>query len=331
MDKVIAPRIIVPSGVLIPNRCVFGLKNAPIKFQMVMECLLRECEGFTYVYLDDILIFSRSEQDRVHHVNEVFKVLSKNGLFLNVKKSTFAKTKLEFLGHIIGVDGIDVQSSKVTAIREYPMPITRKDLRRFIGMVNYYHRFVRGLAEITAPLTEISGGPKSTNRTILKLNDAHIQAFEDTKAALAKAATLSFENQNKPLILFSDASDSHVGASLEQEGEHGEMVPLAFFSRSIPVAKRLRCTYYKELKGLFMSVKHFHSRIYDRQLIIRFDNMALCKAVKNSLTDQTPLVQRYFQRIKEYNPEIIHIKGTENTVADALSRPLQVTTMYLVR
>ena len=321
--------IIVHSGVFIPNRCVFGLKNAPMKFQMMMECLLSECKGFTYVYLDDILIFSYNEQEHIHHVNEVLKVLSKNGLFLNVDKTTFAQSKLEFLGHIIGVDGIDVQSSKVTAIREYPMPITRKDLRRFIGMVNYYHAFVPKLAEITSPLSLICGGPKKTNRTILKLDDIQVRAFENTKVALANAATLSFENQMKPLILFSDASDSHVGAVLEQEGDKGDMVPLAFFSRSIPIAKRVRCTYYKELRGLFMSIKHFHSRIYGRRLIIRSDNLALCNAVRNSLTDQTPLVQRYLQRIKEYNPEIIHIKGVENVVADALSRPPQAAAMYV--
>ena len=181
-----------------------------------MENLLRECEDFTYIYLDDILIYSYMEEEHVYHIRKVFETLSKYGLFLNVKKTTFAEAKLEFLGHVIGVDGIDVQTPKVAAIKEYPIPITRKDLKRFLGMVNYYHSFVNGLAEILAPLSAISGGPKKTNRTILKLDDSQIKAFEDIKTALANAATLSFEDQNKPLILFSDASDTHTGASLEQ-------------------------------------------------------------------------------------------------------------------
>ena len=222
--------IIVHSGVFIPNRCVFGLKNAPMKFQQVMEALLRECEDFTYVYLDDILIYSYTEEEHIYHVRKVFETLSKYGLFLNVKKTTFAKSKLEFLGHVIGVEGINVQASKVAAIKEYPVPITRKDLKRFLGMANYYHSFIVGLAEILAPLSAISGGPKKTNRTILKLDDSHIKAFEDTKTALANAATLSFEDQGKPLILFSDASDTHTGASLEQLNDKNVMVPLAFFS-----------------------------------------------------------------------------------------------------
>ena len=302
-----------------------------MKFQQVMEALLRECEDFTYVYLDDILIYSYTEEEHIYHVRKVFETLSKYGLFLNVKKTTFAKSKLEFLGHVIGVEGINVQASKVAAIKEYPVPITRKDLKRFLGMANYYHSFIVGLAEILAPLSAISGGPKKTNRTILKLDDSHIKAFEDTKTALANAATLSFEDQGKPLILFSDASDTHTGASLEQLNDKNVMVPLAFFSRSIPENKRARCTYYKELTGLVMAIKHFHSRIYGRQLIIRSDNMALCNALKKELTDQSPYVQRHLQRIQEYNPTVIHVKGTDNVVADALSRPPQAATMYMGR
>ena len=121
-------------------------------------------------------------------------------------------------------------------------------------MVSYYHTFVPKLAEVISPLSEISGGPKKTNQTILKLDDIQVKEFKNTKVALANAATLSFENQIKLLILFSDSSDIHVGAVLEQEGKKGEMVPLAFFSGSIPIAKRVCCTYYKELRGLFMSI-----------------------------------------------------------------------------
>ena len=115
--------IIVHSGVFIPNRCIFGLKSAPMRFQMLMECLLRECKDFTYVYLDDILVYSYTEQEHIYHVRKVLETLSKSGLFLNVKKTTFGKSKLEFLGHIIGTDGIDVQAAKVAAIREYPIPV----------------------------------------------------------------------------------------------------------------------------------------------------------------------------------------------------------------
>ena len=106
------------------------------------------------------------------------------------------------------------------------MLITSKDLRRFIGMINYYHAFVQKLAEITWPLSGISGGPKKTNQTILKLDNIQVKTFEKTKVALANAATLSFENQMKLLILFSDAPNTHVGAVLEQKRKKGQMLPL---------------------------------------------------------------------------------------------------------
>ena len=283
------------------------------------------------MYLDDILIFSKTEEDHLMHVKEVLKVLSRNGLFLNTSKSTFAKPQLEFLGHSIGVNGIDVLNTKVQAIREYPMPITRKDLKRFLGLINYYHKFVPKMAEITAPLNEISGGPKKTNRTILRLTETQVQSFERTKFALAEAATLEYEDHGKPLILSSDASDTHVGAVLEQEKEEGKMVPLAFFSKCLPRLSRVRSVFYKELRALSLSMKHFHARILGRKLIVRSDSLALVNAVKNDLKDQLPSEQRYLQRIKEYDPEIIHIPGSENHVADALSRPPQITSMHLRR
>ena len=118
--------VITHNGVFVPSRCQFGLKNAPMRFQSMMESLLRGCEKFTYVYLDDILIYSKTEEDHLIHVKEVLKVLSDNGLFLNTTKSTFARSQLEFLGHSVGVNGIDVLSTKVQAIRKYPNQLDGK-------------------------------------------------------------------------------------------------------------------------------------------------------------------------------------------------------------
>ena len=140
-----------------------------------------KCRKYTFIYLDDILIYSKTEEEHIDHVREVLSVLSNNGLFLNTEKSTFAESTVEFLGHSVGVNGVDVLSTKVNAIREYPMPITRKDLKRFLGMVNYYNRFLPRIAEITAPLSEISGGPKKTYKLIVNLNEKQVQAFEETK------------------------------------------------------------------------------------------------------------------------------------------------------
>ena len=104
-----------------------------MRFQSIMESLLRGCESFTYVYLDDILVYSKTEEEHIMHVKKALSILSQNSLFLNTSKSTFATPQLELFGHCVGVNGIDVLSIKVQAIREYPVPLTRKYLKRFLG------------------------------------------------------------------------------------------------------------------------------------------------------------------------------------------------------
>ena len=313
--------IITYSGVFIPRRCTFGLKNAPTRFQQMMDDMFMDCKEFTYIYLDDILIFSKTGEEHLHHLKQVLHVISKNGLCLNTEKIFFAQPQVEFLGHKVGIEGIDVQEKKVQVIRDFPLPNTRKELKRFLGMCNFYHKFVPNIAETMAPLNEISGGPKSTNRKKIFLNTAQIQAYDKTKATLANAVTLSFEDHNKPLILTTDASDTHLGAVLEQKGEGGEMRPLAFFSKKLPPLKTVRSPFYKELRALYLSLKHFQYRILGRNLLIRSDNKALVRAISNTLKNQSPMEQRYIMLIKEFNPEIEHIAGVNNKVADTLSRP----------
>ena len=321
--------IIAHHGVFIPHRTTFGLKNAPMRFQSMMDDILMSCTDFVFVYLDDILVYSPSESEHLRHLREVFQTLNENGLYLNRKKCVFARSRVDFLGHSVGINGIDVLEEKVEAIRKLPMPTNRKELKRFLGMVNYYFNHIPRLAETTTPLSEISGGPKSSNKTSLKLNEEQTKAYHDTVAVLANAATLAFENHDKPLIIFCDASDTHVGAVLEQEGENGERKPLAFYSKKLPPLKRVRSTFYKELRALYLSIKHFQSRIIGRELIVRTDSQSVEKCIKNPIGNQCPMEQRYIAAIKEYNPTVIHIAGSENKVADTLSRPPHTTTMHV--
>ena len=320
--------IITNSGVFVPKVTSFGLRNAPTRFQQFMDSILLSCRAFTFIYLDDILIFSDSEDSHIAHLKQVLETLSKNGLFLNKTKCSFAKTKVDFLGHTVGVDGIDVMESKVEAIKKLNLPKTRKELKRFIGMVSYYHKLIPNLAKVMSPLTEISGGPKKSNRKIIKLTDIQIKAYNDTIALLAEAARISYEDHTKPLTLFTDASDSHVGAVLEQEGKDGQMKPLAFFSKKLPPTKQVRPTFYKELRGVYLALKHFQSRVLGRTLIIRTDSKSVERAIINEIGNQSPAEQRWICAIKEFNPIIRHIDGQKNVVADSLSRPPQAKIMY---
>ena len=173
-----------------------------MRFQQMMDSILINCTWFVYVYLEDILIYSETESDHLRHLRKVLQTLCNNGLYLNTKKCVFAKSKLEFLGHSIGVDVLD---SKIEAIKKLTMPTNRKQLKRFIGMTNYYYKHLPRLAETTAPLNEISGGLKRSNKAHITLNKVQIKVYQDTLALLANAATLAFENHEIPLILYSDA------------------------------------------------------------------------------------------------------------------------------
>ena len=321
--------IITPSGTYIPRRTTFGLRNAPTRFQQFMDHTFERCGDFTFIYIDDILIYSKSSSEHIAHLTQVLDILSNNGLYLNVDKCSFARPNVNFLGHNIGIDGINVIENKIEAIKNFPLPTTRKELKRFLGMVNYYHAHIPRIAEVMAPLNEISGGSKASNRTKLKLNDAQINAYHETIATLAKATTLAYEDHNKPLVLFTDASETHVGAVLEQENINGEMRPLAFFSKKLPPAKRVRSSFYKELRAVYLSLKHFQARVLGRELIIRTDSKAVERAITNELGNQCPYEQRWICAIKEFNPMVIHIEGQDNVVADSLSRPPQTTAMYV--
>jgi len=135
----------------------FGLKNSAQSFQRLMDGVLRDVP-FVFVYLDDILIASKSPQEHEQHLRHVFRLLSANGLVLNKAKCVFGVNELDFLGHRVTPEGIRPMPERVTAIREYPVPSNKASLQRFLGMINFYHRFMPGIAGKLAPLHAASCG-----------------------------------------------------------------------------------------------------------------------------------------------------------------------------
>ena len=319
--------IITRTGVFLPLRTQFGLKNAPLKFQSMMDDILRPCRRYTFVYLDDILVYAETQQEHLERLKTVLTLLSSNGLYLNKKKCKMGQDTIEFLGHTIGSDGVTVNQSKVEAVVNMKTPTSKKELRSFLGMVNYYGPHIPRLAEIASPLNQLTGGSKKQAR--ITLGEEHIRAFKETTAALAKATTLAYEHQGRPLILYSDASEAYVGAVLEQESEEGVIRPLAFYSKKLPVLKTYRSAFFRELRGIYMSLKHFQVRILGREIIIKTDNKSVANALENQSGTQTPDEQRYISIIKEYNPKVVFIPGQKNVVADALSRPVEQTALQM--
>ena len=311
-------------GTFLPLRTSFGLKNAPMAFQRLMDDIMAPCHDFSFTYIDDIIIYSKSMEEHMQHLFEVLFTLNKFGLHINREKCKFAAKEVQYLGHILSSKGFYMQQNKVEAIENFQNPKTIKQLRSFLGCLNYYNKFAPKLAEILQPLYELTIGESKNSRKKLNWETKHQVAFEKSIQTLVSATHLSYEDPKKELVLSTDASSTHVGAVLEQKNDLGIHKPLAFFSKKLPVLKSVRSVFFRELTGLYLSIKHFKVRIIGRQLRVRTDHLALVNAINNATGNHSPKEEKYIAIIKEYAPIMEFIPGTKNTTADLLSRPVLV-------
>ena len=190
----------------------FGLTNAPATFQRLMECVLAVLTPMQcLVYLDDIIIFSSSFQEHLEWLSAVLTKLEEAGLCLRLSKCQFARKQVRYLGHIISSEGVTPDPDKIKAVQDYPIPTTLKELRKFLGLVNYYRRFVKKFASIAEPLYKI------TRKGIpFKWTSACQGALDTLKQALSSPPILSYPHFDVPFTVFTDASNWAVGAVLAQ-------------------------------------------------------------------------------------------------------------------
>ena len=321
--------IVTMDGIYLPKRCPFGLKGAPSKFCEMIAAVIKGLEGYVFAYLDDFLIFSETLEDHLSHLKTLLTRLDEFGLYLNREKCVFAKSKIKFVGLEISSEGISPIKTKVFDICQLERPQTLSQLRRFLGMIGYYRKHVKNMAEILDPLNTLLKGPKKAKRSRLNWTETCETAYRTILTALKNATTLTSDNLNIPIILTTDASLTHAGAVLEQttvvkypNGEKGTR-PLCFYSKAFPVAKaRHRSVFNRELTAAYMAIGNFKYKIRGRRLILRTDHSALVHAIKRGVGNHSAVENRMISYIKEYNPEVVHLTGANNVVADLLSRPI---------
>ena len=270
--------ITTPFGLFEFIRMPFGLKNSAQAFQRLMDGVLRDLPR-VFVYLDDILVASST---LVQHINDVRAVLSRldaAGLTVNRKKCVLGLTQVNFLGHVVSAAGIVPIPSKVDAIDAMPQPSTKEVLQRFLGCLNFYHRFIPALAEILAPLHTLTASVP-TQKSLLVWSGPQLAAFRESKAALASAVRLHHPDPSLPFSLTTDASGVAVGAVLAQ-GSDGSK-PLAFYSKKMSSAEQKYSTFDRELLAVFLSVKHFRHILEGRQFTVWTDHKPLCGALSSS-------------------------------------------------
>ena len=245
----------------------FGLSNAPSTFMRVMNQVLKPFSSqFVVVYFDDILIYSKTEEEHIKHVREVLKVLRENKLFVNLKKCIFLSRRLLFLGFVISSDGISVDDEKVRAIREWPIPKTVIELRSFLGLASFYRRFILHFSTIAAPMT------KCLKKGKFHWNDDVESNFGLLKEKLCNVLVLALPDFDKLFEVDCDASGVGIGAVLSQERK-----PIAFFSEKLCESRRNWSTYDKEFYSVVRALRTWEHYLVGKEFVLYSD----CDALKH--------------------------------------------------
>ena len=295
----------------------FGLKNAAQSFQRFIDEVLRGLH-FTYAYIDDVLIASNTPDEHAQHLRAVFDRFKQYGVIINPLKCEFGVNSLQFLGHQVDSNGIQPLETKVITIQEFPQPESRKQLREFLGLVNFYHRFVKNCADIIKPLNDLSTTVKDDSQK-LQWNSQAATAFTNIKQALASATLLFHPKQEAPTSIMTDASDYAVGAVLQQYVDQ-QWCPIAYFSKKLKRSETKYSTYDRELLAIYLAIKHFRHFLEGRTFTVFTDHKPLTYSLSMTTDKYTPRQIRHLDYISQFTTNITHVSGQENPVADALSR-----------
>jgi hypothetical protein len=311
--------IITPMGLFEFPRMCPGLKNAGQTFQRYIHEVLRGLD-FVFPFIDDVLCASENTTQHKEHLRIVLSRLEENGITINPAKCHFGLPEVQFLGNTVSQEGIKPPQHKVQAITDYTKPSNVEELRRFLGMLNFYREHIPNAAAIQAPLNAYLHNTKKRDKTAIVWNSETEKAFSDCKKSIVNAVLLAHPAHEATLALFCDASDIAAGAVLQQYYNE-QWQPLGYFSKKFSTAQKNYSTYDRELLAVYMALKHFRKTFEGRHLIIFTDHKPLTYAMSKTQTaNETPRRTRQLSFISEFTTDIRHISGKDNIVADALSR-----------
>ena len=297
----------------------FGLVNAPATFSQMMDVVLREfILQFVSVYLDDITIYSKSFEDHLVHLRKVFEKLDAFQLRIKLSKCQFAASEILVLGHIVSREGIAMNPKKLEALKKLKIPKNVKELRSFLGLCNYFRKFIQNFSEIALPLTELT---KTKNNPYYKWGTAEDDSFSDLRRALVSAPILKHFDRTRKTILSCDASSFAVGSVLEQEFD-GALHPIAFFSSKLTSPEKNYSIMEKETLAIIRSLKFFRPELLGIEFTIFTDNSAVSSIL--NIPMPTGRLARWIFMLSEFKFQIFHRKGKQNVVADFLSRSFVV-------
>ena len=280
---------------------------------------LTKSHDFVTVYLDDILVYSESENEHLTHVDAVLDRLREHKWYCKLKKCDFAATSVEYLGHIVSNGHIAIDPDKMKAVRDWPIPFRNvTEVQSFLGLIGYYRKFIPHFSHIARPLHDLT-----RKNAEFKWIDSHTNAVAKLKKAIAAPDCLAIFDSEFTTILTTDACDYALGAALSQKHPQGER-PVAFISRILTLTECRYSMWEKELFSIIWAVKYFRPYLLNHKFTIKSDNKPATQMIANSSmklsTSATNRVIRWILSLQTYDFTIEHQPGTSNVVADALSR-----------
>ena len=299
------------------NRLPFGVASAPSIFQRTMENLLQGISGVC-VYIDDILITGRTDEEHLEHLDEVLRRLAEAGMRLKKRKCAYLLPAVDYLGHVINAEGLCTSDSKIAGIVKAPAPRDVSELRSFLGLVNYYGKFLPDLATTLSPLYALLQKQKKWSWGV-----SEEKAFQAVKKLLQSSRVLVHFDPSLPLILSCDASPYGLGAVLSHKMPTGEERPVGFASRTLTTTELKYSQLDKEALAIVFGVKKYHSYLYGRQFVLKTDHKPLTHIFKETRATPTLAsgrIQRWALILSAYSYTIQYKPGKENSNADALSR-----------
>ena len=313
-DDIAKTTITTPFGAFRYHYMPFSLSGASQSFQRFIDAALRDIKIWLpnghekdvsiFAYIDDILFASNSHKTHLLDLHAVFQRLTDYGLCISPLKCEFGACSMEFLGHLIDQNGIAPLPEKVAAMRSYETPTTAKELRRYLGMINFYRRFVPQSAKTLQPLYDLiknlNSLPKNTK---ISWNNEQLQAFEKSKSDLADASYLAFPAPNEPLYLAADASDTAVAAVLYQKTAAFGMRLLGFFSRRLTSSQLKWTIFSRELLAVYVATKHFSYFLEGSLFTIQIDHQALISAAANAKPRESAREVRHLQNLTTMRPK----------------------------
>ncbi|KAJ0431848.1 putative nucleotidyltransferase, Ribonuclease H [Helianthus annuus] len=291
----------------------FGLTNAPAAFMDLMNRVCKPClDKFVIVFIDDILIYSKSQADHEKHLRCILELLQREKLYAKFSKCEFWLREVQFLGHVVSERGIQVDPAKVEAVMNWQEPKTPTEIRSFLGLAGYYRRFIENFSRIAAPLTSLTKkkekyiwGPKQQ------------ESFEILKQKLSNAPMLTLPEGTDEFVVYCDASHTGMGCVLMQKGK-----VIAYASRQLKVHEKNYTTHDLELGAVVFALKLWRHYLYGIKFVIYSDHKSLQHLFNQKELNMSQ--RRWMETLNDYECEIRYHPGKANVVADALSRKERV-------